>query len=220
MQVVSVNIASAFKMVPHAGASEPTGHFKKPVYAPVMARTLGLDGDLQADKVHHGGPDQALYVISTAITRDWAKLLARAEFHPGAFGENLTVDGLLDDDVCIGDTYRFGARPSPSEPNGPLVQVTSPRVPCFKLACAMNDPDFPKKFLATCRVGFYLRVLEEGPIAAGDPIQLIDRDEAHFSVRDLTNLAYFDRDNRAANAKASKIEALPEGWRTRFAERA
>ncbi len=221
MHVLSVNVASSFVMVPHGDSSAPTGHFKKPVPGPVMARALGLDGDDQADRVYHGGPHQALYFVSASIGEYWARELGRPPFKPGDFGENLTVEGLADEDVHIGDVFRIGApRSDGAASPGPLVQVSIPRAPCFKLGFAMGDSEFPRKFLATRRVGFYARVLEEGPISAGDAITLERADPARFSVRDLTDLAFFGRADRAANARAAQLEGLSPEWRERFAGRA
>jgi MOSC domain-containing protein YiiM len=215
MRIISVNICREFTMVTHAGRSEPTGHFKKPVRGPVRVTRESLEGDHIADRIHHGGHDMAVYALSHEIHRFWAARLNRTDLVPSIFGENLTVEGMPDEEVHIGDTFRVqsaGGRP------GPLLQVSLPRAPCFKLGIAMGDAAFPKAFLETCRVGFYLRVLEEGEVAAGDTIQVASRDAAQFSVRDITRLMYFDQDDKAAAARAAALPALKQSWRERFAQ--
>jgi MOSC domain-containing protein YiiM len=219
MPILSVNICRELTMVTHAGNTEPTGHFKNPVPGRIRITREGLEGDHIADKVHHGGHDMAVYALSTEIHRFWSEQLGRTDLVPSTFGENLTIEGFPDDRVHIGDTFRIRS-PDGSGGAGPLLQVSLPRAPCFKLGIAIGDPAFPKAFLATCRVGYYLRVLEEGTVAAGDTIELASTDPAQITVRDITHLMYFDQHNKAAAARAAQLPALKQSWRDRFAERA
>lgn len=225
MQVVSVNVCGSFVMVPHAGAEEPTAHFKKPVSGRVAVGPLGLTGDTQADKRYHGGPHQAVYCISREVIEHWERELGRP-LPPGSFGENLTVTGLPDDQARIGDVLRIGPG-SRGEGNlegdieGVVLEVSLPRGPCHKLGYAMGDPGFPKRFLATCRVGFYCRVLKPGTVGAGDQISLEgSKGGSEWTIEAITRLKYFQKDDRAAAARAMNLAALAPVWREEFARRA
>jgi MOSC domain-containing protein YiiM len=151
----------------------PSGIVKAPVAGRGLIRQLGLDGDGQADLTVHGGVHKAVYVYSYDHYAAWARELGRADLGPGSFGENLTVDGMLETTVRIEDIYRFGSA---------VLQVTQPRSPCFKLAAHLGLPDFAKAFLASGRSGFYLRVLEEGDVGAGDPIERISSPPTALTV--------------------------------------
>lgn len=158
-RVLSVNVGMPVT-VPYRGQGVPTGIFKAPAEGPVLLRADGFEGDRQADLRVHGGPDKAAYVYSQSSYDWWMETLGH-RLAPGEFGENLTVTELDDEAVHVGDTFRVG---------GALAVVTMPRVPCFKLGIRMGDPRFIRRFAEANRRGFYLRVLEEGPVAAGDPI--------------------------------------------------
>jgi MOSC domain-containing protein YiiM len=161
--LASVNIGLPRPLATSKGVVQ-SGIVKSPVDGRVRVRRLGLDGDGQADLTVHGGPDKAVYVYSHDHYALWAAELGRTDLGPGFFGENLTVDGMLETEVRIGDIYCIGAT---------AVQVTQPRTPCFKLAARVGIPDFAATFLASGRSGFYVRVLEEGDVAAGDAIERI-----------------------------------------------
>ena len=150
-----------------------SGIVKSPVAGRVRVRRLGLGGDGQADLSVHGGPDKAVYAYSHDHYPLWASELGRTDLGPGAFGENLTVDGMLEGDVRIGAIYRIGTA---------VLQVTQPRSPCFKLVAHFGLPDFARTFLASGRSGFYLRVLEEGEVGAGDAIERISSPPTALSV--------------------------------------
>lgn len=175
-----------------------------------MLRTLNLDGDAQADLENHGGIYKAVYVYTMDHYGYWAHELARTDFTFGHFGENFTAQGMLEDAVHVGDIFRVG---------GALVEVTQPRVPCFKLGIKMGSAQFPKRFLASGRVGFYLRVLEEGEVGAGDMLQPIQVEPEPMTVREVLRLAFFDRGNLEGAKKALRIPALSPGWRSLFQER-
>lgn len=188
-----------------------TGIFKQPAAGRVMLRRLGLEGDGQADLVAHGGPDRAAYVYPVENYAYWADALGRADFDPaGQFGENFTVGGMTEDTVHIGDVFRIGEA---------LVEVSQPRSPCFKLGIRMGVPDFHKQFAESLRVGFYLRVLEEGKVGAGDEIEPVRQGAPRLSVTATMRLLYFEPDNVADARRALEIPALSPGWRQSFAQR-
>lgn len=150
---------------------------KEPVSGPVPVRGDGALGDGQADRKHHGGPDQALYAYSTEDYAWWEAQLGRS-LAPGMFGENLTVEGIEVSQAVIGDSWRVGSV---------VAQVTGPRIPCFKLAARMGDPQFVTRFLEARRTGAYLRILVEGELAAGDTITVISRPRHGVTVTDVVD---------------------------------
>lgn len=191
--------------------STTTSIFKDPVEGRVMLRALNIDGDEQSDLNGHGGINKAAYVYSIENYRYWSDELGRDDFTPQSqFGENLTVHGMLDDEVCVGDTFRIGSA---------VVQVTQPRVPCFKLGIRMGISDFQTRFAESLRIGFYLRVVEEGEIGAGDTIERVERDPVRMSVADMMRLLYYEPDNLGDARRALRIEALSPGWRGSFEDR-
>ena len=209
MKLLSVNV-SLPKEVPSADGTVTTGIFKVPVSGRVMLRALNLEGDGQADLQNHGGIYQAAYAYPSEHYLYWARELGRDDLRPGQFGENFTVEGMLESEVRIGDGYRVG---------GAAVEVTQPRIPCYKLALKMGSPDFPKQFLGSGRVGFYLRVVEEGEVGAGDPIERLQSDPEALTVLQVIRLAFFDRNNREMTERAIHLRALSPEWRQRFEER-
>ena len=188
-----------------------TGIFKTPVSGRRLLRSLNLDGDGQADLQGHGGIHKAVYVYSTENYQFWANELGRSDFAAaGQFGENFTVAGMPDDVICIGDVFRTGTA---------TVEVTQPRVPCFKLGILLGIPDFHKRFAEACRTGFYLRVVEPGEIGSGDEFKRIGQADIRMTVRDMMHLLYFEPDNIEGAENALDIEALSPGWRQSFVER-
>ncbi len=188
-----------------------TSIFKDPVEGRVMLRALNIDGDEQSDLDAHGGPDRAAYVYSIENYRYWAEALGRDDFAAQSqFGENLTVAGMADDVVCVGDTFGIGSA---------VAQITQPRVPCFKLGIRIGIADFQTRFAESCRTGFYLRVVEPGEIGAGDAIEALERDGERMTVADMMRLLYFEPDNLADTRRALRIKALSPGWRGSFEER-
>jgi MOSC domain-containing protein YiiM len=175
MKLISVNV-SLPKEIIYRGRKITTGIFKEPVQGRVILRTLNLDGNGQADLRVHGGPDQAAYVYPVEHYDYWKKLLGRDDLDYGQFGENFTTSGLLENEARIGDVFRFGKA---------IVQVTTPREPCGKLDMKMDDPHFKKKFRASGRSGFYLRVLQEGEVGAGDEIEVIESDARQMTVEEM-----------------------------------
>ena len=169
MKLLSVNV-SLPREVPYKGKTVRTGIFKEAAQGRVKLGGLNLEGDGQADLVGHGGIYKAVHVYSIENYDYWKRELGRDDFSYGQFGENFTVEGMPDDKVNVGDVFRVGTA---------LVEVTQPRVPCFKLAMKMEMPNFLKVLMPSERVGFYLRVLEEGEVGAGDvPLALLCQAES------------------------------------------
>ena len=159
-RLLSVNVGMP-KDVPWQGKTVFTGVFKSPVSGPRRVRKLNVDGDGQGDLAGHGGEQRAVFVYQIDSYRYWENELGRSDFVHGQFGENFTVEGLSDDEVCIGDRYRIG---------GALFEVTQPRVTCYRVGIRLNDPRIPALLVSHRRPGFYFRVLEEGEVQAGDEI--------------------------------------------------
>ena len=209
MKLLSVNVSLPAEVL-YRGKKITTGIFKKPVNGRVMLRSMNLDGDGQADLTSHGGIHKAAYVYSIENYDFWKKELGRTDFAFGQFGENFTVEGMPEDEIHVGDVFRVG---------GALVEVTQPRVPCYKLGIRMGLSQFVKMFLASCRVGFYLRVLEEGEVGAGDVFNRVRTDPERMTVREICHLLYFDPENLRGANKALRIRALSPGWQQSFVER-
>ncbi len=209
MKLLSVNV-SLPRHFPYRDETVTTSIFKEPVEGRVMLRVTNLDGDAQADLTVHGGTDKAVYVYSFTHYTYWQRELDRSDFTFGQFGENFTVEGLLEQDVHIGDVFRVG---------GALVEVSQPRVPCFKLALKMQLPGFPKMFLSSGRLGFYSRVLEEGEVGAGDIFERIKVGPERLSLQELWRLTYFDRENLVRIKAAAGIKALSPEWRRSLEKR-
>ena len=207
MKLLSINVSKP-KPIQYGGKTVHTGIFKEPVSGTVMLREKNIEGDGQGDLRVHGGTYKAIYGYPFEHYAYWQQELRRNDLTYGQFGENLTVEGLLEDAVYIGDVFQIGETVR--------LQITQPRVPCFKLAYKMGLPDFPKEFLESRRVGFYFRVLEEGEITAGDTIARVEVASEPMSVTEIVNLRYFDRDNHAKIAQARKLPALSPSWKRDF----
>jgi MOSC domain-containing protein YiiM len=184
-----------------------TGIFKEPVAGRVAVRRHNLDGDRQADLTVHGGAEKAVYAYPSEHYEFWRAELPEVEFAWGKFGENLTTAGLNEASINIGDRFRIGSA---------TLMVTQPRLPCYKLAAKFNRDDILKRFLASGRTGFYLSVIEEGEIGAGDAIEALSRDENNITVTDIVRLYLRKNEEVELMAKASRLEALPESWRQHF----
>ena len=209
MRVISVNVGQP-REVEWKGRRVLTGIFKEPVAGPVALRALNLDGDRQADLTVHGGPDKAVYVYPREHYDYWRRELPKMDLPWGMFGENLTVEGLNEETTSIGDRFRIGSAE---------VIVTQPRMPCYKLGLKFGRDDILKRFLASERTGFYLRVLQEGEVAAGDVITLLARDPLGVRIGDITRLYTSERHNLDLLRRAIAVEALPASWRDYFQER-
>ena len=209
MKLLSVNV-SLPKEVTHKGKTVRTGIFKEPVEGRINVRTLNLDGDRQADLVGHGGEMRAVLCYSHENYEYWAKELGRSDFVFGQFGENFTVEGMLDEHIHVGDRFRIGTA---------LFEVSQPRVPCYKLAMKMGVEGFYAQLLKSGRPGFYFRVLEEGDVGAGDEIRLVESDPIVVTVREVSNLLYFQKDDLDGVRNALRIKALSPGWVQSFKTR-
>lgn len=208
MRIVSVNVGRP-RTVTWRGRPVTTAIFKDPVPGRVPVRQLNLEGDGQADLSVHGGTDKAVYVYSAEHYADWRRELADLELPWGMFGENLTVEGLREDDVHVGDRLRLGSAE---------VVVTQPRLPCYKLGVRFGRDDIVKRFLVSGRTGFYLAVTQEGDVGTGDPVEVLARDPQGITVGDVTRLYVRDKRNVAKLRRAIQVAALPEGWRSQFEE--
>lgn len=209
MKLLSVNVGRP-RPVPYRDNVISTGIYKEPVAGPVWVRRLNLEGDGQADLKVHGGEHKAVYAYPSEHYAFWARELGRDDLVHGQFGENLTVEGLLEEWVNIGDVFRIGRT---------LLQVSQPRSPCFKLGIRMGDAHFPARFTAANRTGFYLRVLEEGQVAAGDAIDLVKRAEGSISVRNAFRLRHGTGGTHAEYEHAARVCALTPSWRAVFEKR-
>jgi MOSC domain-containing protein YiiM/ferredoxin-NADP reductase len=181
-----------------------TAVWKAPVQGPRMARRLNIDGDGQGDLHGHGGEHRAVFVYQMDSYRFWQSELGRNDFSHGQFGENFTVDGLSDREVCIGDRYRIGSA---------LFEVTQPRVTCYRVGIRMNEPQMPALLVARGRPGFYLRVLEEGEVEAGDEIVRVEIGPERMTVFEINALLYMPGHPREQLERALRIPALSVGWR-------
>ena len=202
--------AGAPREVEWRGKRVSTAIFKAPVPGRVEVRRLNIAGDRQADLSVHGGADKAVYAYPSEHYAFWRNEIPDLEFPWGAFGENLTTEGLREEDVRIGDRFRAGRAE---------FVVTQPRIPCFKLAIRFSRADMVKRFMQSGRTGFYLAVLGEGDIGAGDSLELLAADDGAVSVADIVRLYAADAGNQDMLHRASRLSSLPESWRQYFRER-
>ena len=205
-RLVSVNVGMP-KDVPWHGKTVHTGVWKTPVEGPVMVRRLNIDGDGQGDLAGHGGEQRAVMVYQTESYDYWQDYLGRDDLQPGEFGENFTVSGLSDRDVCIGDRYRIGEAE---------FEVTQPRVTCFRVGMRIGVPEMPNLLVSQHRPGFYFRVITEGLVRAGEDIVLTRRGQHELTVADVDALLYLpDRDIDLLR-KIAEVPALSPGWQQSF----
>ena len=209
MRIISINVGQP-REVRWKGRTVLTGIFKDPVTGRLLMRTLNLDGDRQADLSVHGGPSKAVYVYPAEHYAYWREALPGTSLPWGMFGENLSTEGLREEEVNIGDRFRIG---------GAEVMVTEPRVPCYKLALKFGRDDMLKRFLQSGRTGFYLAVLREGEVGAGDAVELIGRDAGGVTVADVARLYTHERGNQELARRALQVEALSEVWRSFLQDR-
>jgi ferredoxin-NADP reductase/MOSC domain-containing protein YiiM len=209
MKLLSVNV-SIPKEVSYKGKIIRTGIFKEPVEGRVNVTSLNIEGDGQADQIAHGGEQRAILVYSIENYKYWETELNRNDFTMGQFGENFTVEGMLDENIHVGDRFRVGTA---------LLEVSQPRVTCYKLAMKMGVEGFYNQILQSNRPGFYFRVLEEGEVGAGDMIEKAHEDPVGMSIVEMNRLLYFDKDNLDGAREALTIKALSPGWRISFEDR-
>lgn len=209
MKLVAVSVGGP-RDIEWRGRIVQTSIFKMPVSARTHVGRFNIEGDQQSDLSVHGGAEKAVYAYPAEHYAFWHTELPDAELAWGAFGENFTSDGLLEDTVCIGDRYRVGSVE---------LVVTQPRMPCYKLGIRFGRPDMVKRFQHSGRSGFYLAVVREGEVAAGDAIERIARDERGLTVADVVQLYAADAANQSLLERASEHPALPAGWRDYFRKR-
>ena len=204
--LLSVNVGLP-QDVAWGGRTVRTAIWKRPAEGPQMARRLNIDGDGQGDLAGHGGEHRAVFVYQIESYRYWQEQLGRDDFSYGQFGENFTVAGLPDDQVCIGDRYRIGEA---------VFEVTQPRVTCYRVGIRMGDPRIPALLVSHHRPGFYLRVLREGAVRAGDDIVKIASGPEGMTITEIDALLYLPGHPREQMQRALRIPALPAGWQDSF----
>jgi MOSC domain-containing protein YiiM len=209
VKVVSVNVGSP-RQVDWRGRKVLTSIWKTPAKGRVRVEKLNLAGDQQADLSVHGGPDKAVYVYPSEHYKFWSREFPSMDLPWGAFGENLTTEGLLEGEMKIGDHIRIGSAEC---------AVTQPRMPCYKLGIRFGREDMVKRFLRSGRTGFYLSVLCEGEVGGGDSIEFTVRDPHEVTVADIAALYGHDADNQTLLQRAVDLPALPASWRDYFRKR-
>ena len=203
MKIISVNVGLP-RLVLRNGEPVSTGIFKDPVAGRVMMRMLNLDGDRQADLSVHGGPEKAVYVYPSEHYDFWKRELPEMDLPWGMFGENFTSTGLFETEINIGDKFRVGTAE---------VMVTQPRIPCYKLGIRFGRVDIIKRFLVSERSGFYLSVMKEGEVGAGDEFELLEKSASDVRVVHITRLYSSQKENVDLMRRAIATAALPESWR-------
>ena len=203
MRLISVSVGSV-QSIPYRGQQVKTGIYKSVVNGRVHVDFEGISQDVQVDRKNHGGPDKALYAYGLENLTYWAHHRTEPSYLPGHMGENLTIEGLDDRRIHIGDRFRVGTA---------LLEVTQPRVPCFKLGVKMGDGKFVGEFLKSGRTGFYLRVIERGELGAGDDFEPAHMDDHGISIADAMKAIIPGADQLDWIRKVLSVEALSEAWR-------
>ncbi len=205
-RLLSVNVGRP-REIAWRGKTVYTSVWKEPVEGRRLVRRLNVDGDAQGDLIGHGGDHRAVFVYQMDSYHHWERELKRGDFRFGQFGENFTVEGLADGEVCIGDRYRIGRA---------LFEVTQPRVTCYRVGIRMDEPRMAALLVAHRRPGFYFRVLEEGEVGAGDDIVRVAEGPERLSVAAADALLYLPGATRQELTRASRIPALSPGWKSSF----
>jgi len=205
-RLLSVNVGLP-RDINWMGRTVHTAIWKDPVQGSCRVRRLNLEGDGQGDLAGHGGEQRAVFVYQIESYRYWQEHLKRTGFVHGQFGENFTIEGLPDDVVCVGDRYQIG---------NALFEVTQPRVTCYRVGIRMNEPQMPALLTSSGRPGFYLRVLKEGTVCAGDEIVKVGNAEERMTIVEINALLYSPNHPRDLLERALRIEALSPGWQSSF----
>jgi MOSC domain-containing protein YiiM len=214
LQTISVGRPEALGF---KGAADPfeeswtTGIFKAPVETPVFLGRTNLAGDGQADLVNHGGVDKAVCAYAADHYPAWRASLGFEDFDSGAFGENFTIAGQTEDEVCVGDVWSVG---------NALVQISQPRQPCWKLARRWRLPDLAARVIANGRTGWYYRVLREGSVTRGDRLTLVERSHPAWTITAANRVMHDHQSDPAAAVALSRIDTLSRSWRETLARRA
>jgi MOSC domain-containing protein YiiM len=209
MKLVSVNVGLPRDVI-WQGKHVRTSIWKYPVGGRIRVSSLNLHGDQQSDLSVHGGADKAVYAYPSEHYQHWRNTLPDVELPWGAFGENLSIEGLLEENVRIGDRFRIGSAE---------FIVTQPRMPCFKLGIRFDDMDMVKLFLKSKRTGFYFRVIREGEVGAEDAIHRAHTEDDALTIADIVSLYSTDSENQDLLRRATELPALPESWREYFRKR-
>lgn len=206
MRIVSINVGLPQRLLWH-DREVLTSIFKSPVNGPVMLYKLNFEGDRQSDLENHGGRSKAVYVYPAEHYHFWREELPDTELPWGSFGENLTIEGIREQDTFIGDLFRMGPA---------LLMVTQPRIPCYKLGLRLGRDDMVQRFLASNRSGIYFSVIEEGTLAIGDPVERIKVDEERISVLEINRAVANGGDHLSIVRRALQHKVLPAGLREHF----
>ena len=209
MKLLSVNVGLP-REIEVNGKTVRTSIWKNPVQDRVHVSTLNLDGDQQSDLTAHGGVDKAVYLYPSEHYSYWRAQLPEVELPWGAFGENFSAEGILEDQIRVGDRLRVGSAE---------FVVTQPRMPCFKLGIRFNRRDIIKRFLGSKRTGFYLAVLREGEAGQGDGIDFIEKQQSGVTITEIVNLYSTDAHNQELLRRATELPALPQSWKDYFRKR-
>jgi MOSC domain-containing protein YiiM len=198
-KVLSINVGTV-REFEYSGRPAKSAIWKSPAVGRIAARGVNLDGDDQADRKAHGGPDKAVYAYAVEDVRWWAQEIGRSLAH-GDLGENLTTEGIEVNNALVGERWEIGTT---------VLEVSEPRIPCWRLGVRMNDKMFPRRFTEALRPGAYLRIVVEGDVGAGDEIRVVERPDHDLTIRDVFRIYTRDR------AEAERLLAVPrmsESWR-------
>ena len=209
MKLISLNVARP-RLTVYKGSTISTGIFKQPVSGPIPLHRLNFDGDRQADLSVHGGPYKAVYGYPSEHYEFWRQQFADMDLPWGMFGENLTTQALFESELHIGDRLQLGSA---------ILMVRQPRIPCFKLAAKFQRDDILERFLRSGRSGFYFSVEQEGTVAAEDSFHLLTSEPQAITIAEMNRLFVAEKYNRNLLQKAIASPALPEDWRSYFAQR-
>ncbi len=209
MKIISINVGLP-RDVEWQGKVLKTSIWKNPVAGRIPVSKLNLKGDQQSDLSVHGGADKAVYAYPREHYAYWQNALSDMELPWGAFGENFTIEGILEDQIRVGDRLQIGSAE---------FIVTQPRMPCFKLGVRFNDMHMVKRFLKSRRTGFYFAVLREGEVGSGDEIHFKERQEGGLTIADIVNLYTVDSENQELLRRATEQPALPDSWKEYFRKR-
>ena len=209
MKILSINVSEPQKVI-FNGKELITSIYKKPVAKSVHVTSQGIEGDRQADLAVHGGYDKAVYAYSHAHYKKWGAEMKKEFDEYGLVGENLTIDDFNEAEINIGDQFKI---------NECILQVSQPRIPCYKIGIKMNSREFPKMFSQSGLLGSYLRVIQDGNITTGDEMQKIHNEECSMSLKDVANILFVDIKNTDLMKKALNIKFLSEEIKEKFRER-